>query len=423
MTAVDPPAIAALFAEADAARGRGDGSAALAALQRIVALDPGHARALNSLGLATLNSGDPVAAAEILAKAAAQAPEVAQIRLNQADAARTLGDRNGELGFLDAALVRDPYLVPALIRKAQALETLGMDAVPVWQAVLKTTPPGPDRPAPLAAILAHATAMVSASAARIADRIAPALEGVRARHPEGATARVEHGIDRLLGKRRIYVPEPTDLLIPKLPADEFFARRHFAWLETLEAAAPTIRSELKALLAADGAGFRPYVAIAPGVPENQWAELNNSDRWSAWYLWKDGVRQDAACAACPETARILEALPLCDIPGKAPTAFFSLLKPASHIPPHTGVTNCRSICHLALVVPEGCSFHVGSETREWQEGEAFVFDDSIEHEARNDSDSMRAVLIFDVWNPWLSDAEQEMLRAYYPAMGAARGFG
>jgi len=423
MSGGGPVEVERLLAQADAARGLGDAAGAHRAYEQVLALDPSHPRALNSLALRALKEGDAARAAAMLALAAERAPGEASIRLNQADAARALGDRRAEMEFLDAALVLDPYMVLALIRKAQALEASGGDAVPVWNAVLKTTPPGAARPAPLAAILAHAQGAVEAAGARIAERIAPALQAVRERHAEGATARVEHGIDRLLGRRRVYVPEPTDLLIPKLPADEFFARSHFPWLADVEAAAPAVRAELLALLAGDGEGFAPYVDIAPGIPENQWAELNRSDRWSAWYLWRDGVRLDAACEKCPETARLLDGLPLCDNPGKAPTAFFSLLKPGSVIPPHTGVTNCRSICHLALVVPEGCGFRVGSETREWREGEAFVFDDSIEHEAWNRSGLLRAVLIFDVWNPYLAEAEREMLRAYYPAMGAARGFG
>jgi aspartyl/asparaginyl beta-hydroxylase (cupin superfamily) len=42
-------------------------------------------------------------------------------------------------------------------------------------------------------------------------------------------------------------------------------------------------------------------------------------------------------------------------------------------------------------------------------GEAFVFDDTIEHEAWNDSDQRRAVLIFDIWNPALSQVEQDFI--------------
>jgi aspartyl/asparaginyl beta-hydroxylase (cupin superfamily) len=64
-----------------------------------------------------------------------------------------------------------------------------------------------------------------------------------------------------------------------------------------------------------------------------------------------------------------------------------------------------------LVVPEGCGFRVGGETREWRPGQAWAFDDTIEHEAWNDSDKPRAILILDVWNPLLTGPEQVAIRS------------
>jgi aspartyl/asparaginyl beta-hydroxylase (cupin superfamily) len=90
---------------------------------------------------------------------------------------------------------------------------------------------------------------------------------------------------------------------------------------------------------------------------------------------------------------------------------FSLLAPHTAIPPHVGINNTRLVCHLPLVVPEGCWFRVGAETREWQEGTAFVFDDTIEHEARNPTDQQRVVFIFDVWHPDLSEVERQAVTA------------
>lgn len=157
-------------------------------------------------------------------------------------------------------------------------------------------------------------------------------------------------------------------------------------------------------------GFRPYVAFDPTQPVNQWQELNHSPRWSAWFLWKDGVRQEANCARCPATAALLDGLPLLDVPGKAPTVMFSILQPRTRIPPHTGSANARTTIHLPLVVPEGCGFRVGAETREWRVGEAWGFDDTIEHEAWNDSGRPRAILILDTWNPLLTEAERAAVR-------------
>jgi aspartyl/asparaginyl beta-hydroxylase (cupin superfamily) len=103
-------------------------------------------------------------------------------------------------------------------------------------------------------------------------------------------------------------------------------------------------------------------------------------------------------------------MPQPDIPGAGPNAMFSLLAPHTTIPPHVGVNNSRLVCHLPLVVPEGCWFRVGAETRHWRCGEAFVFDDTIEHEAANPSDQLRVVFIFDVWHPGLTEIEREAVR-------------
>ncbi len=73
--------------------------------------------------------------------------------------------------------------------------------------------------------------------------------------------------------------------------------------------------------------------------------------------------------------------------------------------------------HLPLIVPAGCGFRVGGEIREWQVGTAWVFDDSIEHEAWNDSDVPRAILIFDIWNPALTPLERDLVREATTAIG------
>ncbi|WP_223276590.1 aspartyl/asparaginyl beta-hydroxylase domain-containing protein [Sphingomonas daechungensis] len=86
-------------------------------------------------------------------------------------------------------------------------------------------------------------------------------------------------------------------------------------------------------------------------------------------------------------------------------------------PPHVGVNNARLVCHLPLIVPEGCWFRVGAETRYWKRGEAFVFDDTIEHEAMNPSDELRVVFIFDVWHPDLTDTERAAVAALIGSEG------
>jgi aspartate beta-hydroxylase len=100
---------------------------------------------------------------------------------------------------------------------------------------------------------------------------------------------------------------------------------------------------------------------------------------------------------------------------------FSLLKPKTRIPPHTGVSNVRLVTHVPLIIPEGCGFRVGNTTRQWEPGKAWVFDDTIEHEAWNDSDKLRVVLIFDIWHPQLNTVEREMITAMSAGLNAFQG--
>ncbi|MGZ6015861.1 MAG: aspartyl/asparaginyl beta-hydroxylase domain-containing protein, partial [Phenylobacterium sp.] len=183
----------------------------------------------------------------------------------------------------------------------------------------------------------------------------------------------------------------------------------------LEAATDIIRGELEGALEAAKGDFAPYIAYPKGTPVNQWGELNHSPRWSSLHLWRDGARQDGACKLCPQTAALLERLPLAYQDSYAPTAMFSALDPRTRIPPHTGSTNVRLLCHLPLILPGPAGFRVGNETREWKMGEAWVFDDTIEHEAWNDADEVRVILILDLWNPMLEPEEQELVKALLAA--------
>ncbi len=200
------------------------------------------------------------------------------------------------------------------------------------------------------------------------------------------------------------------MLFPYLSNWEFYERSDFPWLDALEAETPAIREECLAAIAGDQAGMRPYVAYRDGLPLHQWQELNNSRRWSAYFLWNQSERVEDHIARCPRTAAALGVAPRVDIPGRGPTAFYSILGARTHIPPHHGVTNTRLTVHLPLIVPPGCRFRVGGDTREWREGQAWVFDDTIEHEAWNDSDAPRAILLFDIWNPQLSALERDLVR-------------
>jgi aspartate beta-hydroxylase len=332
---------------------------------------------------------------------------------NKARADSAAGDHAAALASLDHALAMEAYFLPALLAKATVLDRLGrqQEGLALRRAFLAGIKDDSSFPPPVRAELAAARAAVAADAERRARDYAEALEEVAAAFPAEDLRRARAYAEQRAGRRKVYVQQPTGGHFPYLPAIEYFDRGLFPWFDTLERETDAIRAELLSLWAEQDAAFRPYVAYDPTQPVNQWGELNHSPRWSAWFLWEDGVRNDAHCARCPATAAAVEGLPLLDIAGKGPSVMFSILEPHTRIPPHTGSTNARTTVHLPLVVPPGCGFRVGAETREWREGVAWGFDDTIEHEAWNDSGQRRALLILDVWNPLLSEAERAAVRA------------
>jgi aspartyl/asparaginyl beta-hydroxylase (cupin superfamily) len=360
-----------------------------------------------------LHAGDAPAARDILQRLVEAVPGQVTYWLSLAAVLRTLGGRDEELAALERALAIDPLHLVALLQKATVLDLMNKPraAATVYGNALRTVAPGVRLPAPIEAHIAHARQRVADNAAQLAALLEERLSRVRTGADSDAKRRFDRSIDRVLGRNRVYMPEPTGMLFPFLANYEFFSRDAFPWLESLESATDDIRHELLAVLDADRAGITPYIAYDEGLPLNQWRELNHSPRWGAYFLWNEGRRDESHLARCPKTAAALAATPQVDIAGRGPTAFFSLLEARTHIPPHTGVTNSRLTVHLPLIVPPGCRFRVGGETREWRAGHAWVFDDTIEHEAWNDSDVPRAVLIFDVWNPQLTELERELVRA------------
>jgi len=337
--------------------------------------------------------------------------------LNRALALRLLGDFHGSLAVLDEALAMQPYDFVALLAKAAMLEKLGGEraAVDTYRNALKIAPPRDHCPPAVTAQIAHADGVVRRQADALRDHMRSAVEGLRGTLDPVTLDRFDEGLEIYAGVKSAPKQEPLLLNYPRLPAIPFYDRAFFPWLETLEAAAPVIQAELAALLDAAFDDFAPYIAYPKGAPVNQWGELNHSRKWTSLWLWRDGVKQTSVTDRCPGTAALLESLPMAHQDGFAPTAVFSALQPHTHIPAHTGSANTRLLCHLPLILPGPARFRVGNTTRDWKMGEAWVFDDTIEHEAWNDADAMRVILIFDVWNPHLSEGEQALITAMMQA--------
>jgi aspartyl/asparaginyl beta-hydroxylase (cupin superfamily) len=407
----DDRRIRGLLAAARQADGRGNRGEAERLLREARLHAPHHPLVLNEAAHRMLRSGDAAGALAALEILTETQPSYPELWFNLALARRALKRFDEALTALNCALAIEPQNISVLLEKASIEEQKGdaRAAAITYFAFLQLIPPGYDVPPALTAPLQRAKAAVDANNRALERFVEDELAPLRAAYSDQPLHRFDRCIDILLRKQRIYRQQPTFLYYPGLPAIEFYDREQFPWLDALAAATDAIRAEFLDLVSERGsAALQPYIRGAAGggvISESR-------DRlWRSYPFWRDGVAFPEHMARCRRTMKAISACPNWDSPGMGPNAMFSILDPKTRIPVHTGTANTRLVAHLPLIVPEGCGFRVGGGTREWREGEAFVFDDTIEHEAWNDSDEMRVILIVDVWTPLISDAERELSRA------------
>ena len=377
----------------------------------------------NAAALLALRAGRVSEARAILETTLRTTPNDISLWLNLAGACRAMKDIPAAFSAIESALSVDPRSFPALLMKASLLEREGeMTQAGIGYGLALTQAPGDVQllDPPTRQALEHAREVHSSYVSDLRARLVEATSGAASIGQGEEGRRVRAFIDHLIGKRKVYQQQPSTFYYPGLPSIEFYPRALSPWLSEVEAATPAILDELAAIFADDQAqdGFAPYVAYPDSLPLDQWEELNHSPRWNAFHLLKDGVRVEQNCARAPLTLAAMEHAPVQDLPGRSPAAMFSVLQPKTRIPAHNGVSNTRLVVHLALVIPPECGFRVGAETRDWHAGEAFVFDDTIEHQAWNESDRVRTVLIFDIWSPFLSLEERETIRRVTAAADA-----
>ena len=187
-----------------------------------------------------------------------------------------------------------------------------------------------------------------------------------------------HALSRLMARQSLIGDTPV------------FASSVFPWTAELETDWYKIRTELEAILTT-----RDQLPSFHELSPDQ-KRISKGDHWKTFVFYVFGDRIDSNCARCPDTARLLERVP------HLRNAWFSILSPRYHIPPHQGPTNGVIRLHLGLIIPKDrdrCWIRVDKEYLHWDEGKCIVFDDFFEHEVRNNTDEQRVVLFFDVDRP------------------------
>lgn len=332
-----------------------------------------------------------------------------------AQACRHSGDDAAEGAALDKVLENQPRNIGALIMKGDLNARNGdkRAAGSFYRTALSAAAGGAQLPRSILPELRRIEVSLEQLNHDFGDYLEERL--TRAGATEAArTDRLQMSLDIMLGRKQLYLQQPTSFYFTGLPHIQFYERADFPWLAEMEAAIADIRTELQSLIE-DDESFTPYIEADPNRPPAVHRLLGDPS-WSAFHFFKEGEPIVRNVTRCPRTAEALGRAPLPRIRGRSPMALFSLLRGGAHIAPHSGLFNTRLICHIPVIVPPNCRLRVGNEVREWEEGKALIFDDSIEHEAWNGSDRTRTVLLFEIWRPEIGEEEQRALTIMFEAI-------
>ncbi len=369
-------------------------------------------RTIITQGMQALAARDVARAAELLRQVASASPPEDFPWMALANAELALGQADAAEVAIDRQLVRDKRDVGALLLKGLLRERAGdaRAATSFYRTAQAQMAFDGHVPPELAQLEAHAKDFLARASNDFTGHLLDELG-------DNLSPAMREAVDLLTGKRRIDLQQPTMFYYPGLPQRRFYDPAQFPWLEAMLAHVPAMQEELAAVMAAGDTGFDPYVRHNPDRPAPANHLLERKD-WSAFYFWRDGAVVEDNAARCPATMAALALAPLPQIPGRSPNAHWSSLLPGTHIKPHCGMLNTRLICHIPVLTAPNCWLRVGSETRGWEPGVPLVFDDSIEHEAKNDGPQRRVVLLFEIWRPEVPDEDRAAITRIFQAIGS-----
>mmetsp|Transcript_8119 Transcript_8119/g.25493 ORF Transcript_8119/g.25493 Transcript_8119/m.25493 type:complete len:244 (+) Transcript_8119:1680-2411(+) len=186
-------------------------------------------------------------------------------------------------------------------------------------------------------------------------------------------------------------PYPSLFFFPGIAQQPFYDPARFSWVDALRQSYPHIRDEF-------------LRAVAEHRPDNDYIPTQgehtlHQGEWDWFSYIMKGERRARFQEIFPVTSSVLDAIP--DLMAHTPTdyAFFSVMRGGTKIAPHYAPHNMRIRCHLPIIVPPRCGIRVAGVTKEWTEGQPFLFDDSYEHETWHDGEGDRVLLLFDTWHP------------------------
>lgn len=386
-------------------------------------MDRQQASVFTQQAITALRSGQAAHARDLLLSVANDPPPgEAPPWFLLAQACQMAGDPAGQGEALTRLLAEEPRHLGGLLLMAELKAEQGDSraASSFYTTALAVADHAPDQvPSTLIPLLQQGQRFLEQAQGEYADFLNAQLAG-KGIAPGAVSPRVDMALDLLLGRKQVFLQQPTSFYFPGLPQRQFYEAAEFDWAQGFEAQAGAMLAELEALLDGQPGDFSPYVQTRPDRPAAA-NPLRDDPGWGAHYLWENGAPVADHAARAPATMAALATAPMPVIAARSPMALYSLLRPDTHIRPHNGMLNTRLICHLPLITNPDCAIRVGNETRAWQQGRLLIFDDSIEHEAWNRGQATRIILLFEIWRPEISMDERTALTAIFEAISAYGG--
>lgn len=194
---------------------------------------------------------------------------------------------------------------------------------------------------------------------------------------------------------RWFMDKIITLSSPRADLQPFLDNASFPWIAGVEDHWTEIRDEFDAVRADTDIPNVEDISADGNLGADR-KPMSRGSEWRWFFLYGFGHKLEDNCARCPRTTKIVES-----IPGMR-GAIFAVLAPGKHIPQHRGLYKGLLRYHIGLRVPGApgqCRIEVGGETRAWQDGRSFIFDDTFTHEVWNDTTEFRVVFMIDVERP------------------------
>lgn len=224
-------------------------------------------------------------------------------------------------------------------------------------------------------------------------------------------------IDRVIESWRLlesgYVHEEGQQLahsyVPGLTVQEFWDTSGVDWCQTLQSKYKIIKQEFESV-------NKNPDKLHTG--NNVWTGALTEDAaaygegWKTLVLMNRGMWDETNTQLFYKTAKILH-----DAKVPATEIFFASMQPQTTIAPHSDFTNFVLTSHLALDIPESghnkCRLTIGNTTKQWENGNVMLFDTSLLHDAVNQADQTRYILMLRLWHPDLTQSERNGLQFIY----------